>query len=345
MKHRKVKRKRRPAPSAVFAAVALGLLILAGAGLYRRALAPVSADTRTQLVYIPRSGVKELAELLKEKGLIRSVWAFRLLAQSSLALNPQKPPQAGYYDLSPSMAADEILARLCEGKVARRKITFPEGFTLAQMATRLQEVLNVPEQAFLAAAQGACVTRALPFKLPRGSLEGYLFPSTYIFNVGEKPGLIVSEMLATFNEQFVKPYQHEIASQKLSLHELVTIASLVEREAKKPQERALIAGVIMNRLQRGMKLQIDATVQYALGKHKRRLLYRDLKTASPYNTYKHAGLPPGPICNPGLDCLLAALRPARTEALYYVARGDGTHIFSRTYEEHVQAIKQIRGKK
>jgi UPF0755 protein len=339
------KRKRyvNPTSIAVTVATAVGLLLLVAVGLYRVALAPVSRDTRTQLVHVRSMGTAQLASLLKREHLIRSRVAFRLLAQSHVALRRSKGPQAGYYDLSPSMSSEEILARLCEGKVARRKVTFPEGFTLAQMAERLQDELDVPRAEFLAAARGTSLSRALDFRPPRGSLEGFLFPSTYSFNVGEKPALIVSEMVAALSERFVRPNQAAIRRQKLSVPELVTLASLVEREARVPQERALIAGVIMNRLAKGMRLQIDATVQYALGGHRSRLLYKDLKVDSPYNTYLHAGLPPGPICNPGLDCLEAALRPAKTDALFYVARRDGTHVFTRTYEEHLRAIKAVRG--
>jgi len=339
------KRKRYVNPTSVAVAVAsaVAVLVLVAVGLYRGGLAPVSRDTRTRLVHVKSMGNKQLASLLRREGLVRSATAFRLLAQANLALRKCPSPQAGYYDLSPSMSAEEILTRLCEGKVARRKVTFPEGFTVAQMAGRLEVALDIPRQDFVRAARGAQLTRALNFRPPRGKLEGYLFPSTYTFNVGEKPALIVSEMAAALNETFVRAYEGEIRRQKLTVPELVTLASLIEREARVPQERPLIAGVIMNRLAKDMRLQIDATVQYALGGHKARLLYKDLKVNSPYNTYLHAGLPPGPICNPGLDCLLAALRPAQTDKFFYVAKPDGTHVFSKTYEEHLRAIKRLRG--
>lgn len=334
-----------PTSIAVAVATAVGLLLLAGIGVYRLALRPVSQDTQTRLVHVSSMGTKQLAGLLKREGLVRNATAFRLLAQGNSALTKCKPPQAGYYDLSPSMSSEEILNRLCEGKVARRKVTFPEGFTVKDIAERLERDLSVPQRDFIAAARGAGVSRALDYKLPRGQLEGYLFPSTYTFGVGENPSLVVSEMVATLDEVFVKPNLAEIRGQKLSLHELVTVASLVEREARVAKERPLIAGVIMNRLAQHKRLQIDATVQYAQGQHKSRLLFRDLGIKSAYNTYLHEGLPPGPICNPGLDSLMAALRPARTTALFYVARADGsgTHIFTNTYEEHLKATRSARG--
>ena len=343
MPYRKRKQYINPTSIAVAVAIAVGVLLVLGLLLYQAELRPLSRDTQARLVHIESMGTKKLAKLLKNEGLIRNATAFRLLVQTTMALDKGKAPKAGYYDLSPSMSADEILTRLCEGKVAQRKLTFPEGFTVAQMADRVAGQLSIPTWESIGAARGTKVSRSLDYPLPRGLLEGYLFPSTYTFNVGEKPELIVSEMTAALDGVFVKPNQEEIRRGKLSVHELITVASLVEREARAGRERPLIAGVIMNRLAKGMRLQIDATVQYALGGHKTRLLYKDLKVNSPYNTYLHAGLPPGPICNPGRECLMAALRPAKTDALFYVARRDGTHVFTKTYEEHLQAIKRLRG--
>jgi UPF0755 protein len=345
MPRRQSRRKRYITPTSIAVAVAsaVGALLLVALGLYQVALRPVSRDTQTRLVHIQSMGTKKLAVRLKQEGLVRNATAFRLLVQTTMALQKCKPPQAGYYDLSPSMSSEEILTRLCEGKVARRKITFPEGFTVAQMAERVERDLDIPAREFLAAARGARVSRALDYPLPRGLLEGYLFPSTYSFDVGQKPALVVSELAAALDGVFVKPNLAEIRRGKLSVHELITLASLVEREARVGSERPLIAGVIVNRLGKKMRLQIDATVQYALPEHKSRLTYKDLKVKSPYNTYLHAGLPPGPICNPGLECLMAALRPAKTDKLFYVAKPDGTHVFTRTYEEHLQAIRRVRG--
>jgi len=331
-----------PTSIAVSVATAVGVLLLIAIALYRVELGPVSSDTRDRLVHVESMGTRPLARLLRQEGLVRSAFAFRLLTQSNMALGKCKRPQAGYYDLSPSMSSEEILARLCEGKVAQRRVTFPEGFTLAQIAERIERELSIPTADFLAAARGAAVSREVSFRLPGGLLEGYLFPSTYTFNVGEKPALVVSEMVAALNERFVRPSADGIRRQKLTVPQLVIIASLIEREARVAKDRPLIAGVIMNRLAKKMPLQIDATVQYALPEHKTRLTRTDTRVDSPYNTYRHKGLPPGAICSPGLDCLLAALRPAKTDALFYVARPDGTHIFTKTYEEHLQAIRRLR---
>lgn len=333
-----------PTSIAVSVATVVGLLILVGVAWMNAELRPVSSDTTEKLVRISQKGTKQLAVQLKGEGLIRNVTAFRLLVKTQMALGKCPAPKAGYYDLSPSMSSDAILDLLCAGKVAKRRVTFPEGFTVKQMSGRVAEKLDVPAAEFDRSARGAALQRALPFRLPRGSLEGYLFPTTYDLPVGEKASFIVSEMVATFNEVFYKPNQAAIAGSKLKLRDLVTLASLVEREARVPKERPVIAGVLMNRLNKGMRLQCDATVQYALGNHKARLTYADLKVDSPYNTYLHAGLPPGAICNPGLDCLMAALRPASVPYLFYVARPNGTHVFTETYAQHLAAIKQVRGR-
>lgn len=333
-----------PTSIAVSVATAVGLLILLGVGVMNAQLRPVSTDTTGKLVQIPQKGTKQLAALLKHERLIRSVTAFRLLAKTQMALGKCSAPKAGYYDLSPSMSSDAILDLICAGKVAKRKVTFPEGFTVKQMAERVEERLQLPAAEFEREARGSAVDRALPFSLPRGSLEGYLFPTTYDLPVGEKPAFVVSEMVASFNEFFYKPNQAAIEASKLKLKDIVTLASLVEREARVPKERPIIAGVLMNRLNKGMRLQCDATIQYALPDHRARLTYADLKVDSPYNTYLHAGLPPGAICNPGLDCLMAALKPASVPYLFYVARPNGTHVFTTTYEQHLGAIKQVRGR-
>lgn len=332
-----------PTSIAVVVACTVAALVLGIVAWFQSALRPVSSDPATKLVVIKPGNIKDVARALESSGVVRHATAFRLMAKTRMALEGEHP-KAGAYDLSPSMSAEEVWQQICAGRVAKRKVTFPEGFTVAQMAERLQVHLQLPTADFLAAAHGSRVKDSLGFRLPPGLLEGYLFPSTYEFPVRGDADQIVGTMLTTFRTVFAERYAEEISRRKLSLHEIVTLASLVEREARKPAERALIAGVLQNRLDRGMRLQCDATVQYALGGHRSRLLYRDLKVNSPYNTYLHAGLPPGPICNPGLACLEAALHPAKTDKLFYVARADGSHVFTRTYEEHQQAIRQLRGR-
>jgi len=226
-------------------------------------------------------------------------------------------------------------------------VTIPEGFTIAQIAQRLAQVGLDEEQRLRTAATAPAIEKALQLELPDGlrSAEGYLFPETYNFALGTTADQVVARMVEEFETRFVKgPWQAVPAEARWgSLHEVVTLASLVEEEAQIESERPLIAGVLRNRLQRGMRLECDATVLYALGEHRARLTRKDLQVDSPYNTYRHTGLPPGPIYNPGLACLQAALTPAQTEYLFYAARGDAGHISSRTYEQHLAAIGTVRG--
>lgn len=324
-------------------AVIVSVLAVAGAlSWYRAGLAPVSTSGNPVIVFIPPgTGVAEIGAILSTAGLLRNERAFRVML---MVTGLGTKLQAGHYELAPTMSAREIAERLASGDVASFRVTIPEGFTLAQIADRMAKQGDLDREEFLAAATGSALVGEVALPLPSGALEGYLFPETYEFRYDDPPRAMVARMVRELDRRFVTPNRDAIAKRGLSLHEIITLASLVEREARVDSERPLIAGVIQNRLERGMRLQIDATVQYALPKHKPRLTYEDLKVDSPYNTYLYAGLPPGPIASPGLPSLLAALRPARTDALFYVARPDGTHVFTRTYEEHLRAIQSIRGR-
>jgi len=320
----------------------LGVAVGVGVSWYGEMLRPVAPSGDARVVHIVEgSGSAGIAELLESEGLIRDARAFRVM----LGLTGLRDRlRAGHYELAPTMSARAIAEKIASGEIATRRITIPEGLRLEQIAARLAEAELVASAGeFLAAAVPATVADAVKMPLPQGTLEGYLFPETYDFTYDDGPGAIVVRMVRELHSRFVAPDREAIAARGLSLHEIITLASLVEREAKVDRERALIAGVIQNRLDRGMRLQIDATVQYALPEHKPRLTYEDLRVQSPYNTYLHAGLPPGPIAAPGLASLRAALHPSQTDALFYVARPDGTHVFTRTYEEHLRAIDQIRG--
>lgn len=275
-----------------------------------------------------------VASALKSQRLIRSATLFRILARLR---GEDKDFKAGVHLLKSSLSTPQVMSSLAVGDrlVGDVVLTIPEGYTLVQIAQSLQSSGVTSEQGFLEAAKSANVpTGAVSFPLPQGSLEGYLFPDTYFLQPDSKPEAAVAKMLANFERKVYVPLKTEFASSSLSFNEVVILASMVEREAKLPRERPLIAGVYINRLRKGMKLDCDATIQYALGHHKARLLYSDLTVDSPYNTYVHPGLPPGPICNPGLDSVRAALQPLQSDYLYYVARPDGSHTFSRTMSEH-----------
>ncbi|HZO87952.1 MAG TPA: endolytic transglycosylase MltG [Chthonomonadaceae bacterium] len=323
----------------------LGLLVaaaLAVAGLLPL-FRPISTTPHPREVRIP-SGVTvaRIGQLLERRGVIRSALAFDWYVRWRGVGDRLK---AGRYELSGDMTLDQIISALQTGGMEDRiKVTIPEGYTLKQIAEALEAKGIADARAFLKQAtdpEGIAECSA-DFPLPRRSLEGYLFPDTYAFPPHTPPVHILNTMLLNFSRRFVRPYQQEIASSGRSLHAIVTEASLIEREARVPEDRARIAGVLENRLKQGMRLEVDATVLYALGHHKDQVLYKDLQVNSPYNTYRHTGLPPGPIANPGLEALRAALHPEKNDFLYYVARPNGQHIFTRSLVEHEAAKRQAR---
>ncbi len=323
--------------------VVLAVLGLA-ASFVSQQLAPVSAQERPMEVLVPRgASVARVGRILEGKGLIRNATAFRLAARARGGWNVK----AGIYTLSPSLSTGEVLDRLEKGAPEELvRLTFPEGFTLEQVAERAARLKDVRAEEFqrLASAQGSAFTASFR---PPANLEGYLFPDTYDFRPGATERDVIETMLETFDEKVVRALSTELqasAQRGYDLSKVMILASLIEREARVKSEQARIASVLYNRLKIGMPLQIDATVQYVIG-HRERLLYRDLEVDSPYNTYKVRGLPPGPICNPGLDAIRAAMNPEDTEFLYYTARPDGSHTFTRTHEEHIRATQDARAER
>jgi len=212
------------------------------------------------------------------------------------------------------------------------KITFPEGWTAKQMAAHLQSKnITDPEQFLQIVASE--------------HHEGFLFPDTYFFQQSIPARDVVDRLVRRFHEVAPNDLEQQAKALHLSYNQLVTLASLVEKEARAPQERPIIAGVFLNRLRKHWRLESCATVEYALGDWKAQLTYKDLDVVSPYNTYRHFGLPPGPICNPGLAALQAAAHPAKTEMMFFVADGSGTHRFSQYYDQHLAVQKEIHKKK
>lgn len=311
-------------------AAALAVLLAVGAW----AALEYPQNPAKRITIDPGWSTARIAEHLEAEGLVRDAVYFRWRAAGQSL-------KAGTYDIPANISVGELVALLAEGRTVRDwvTVTIPEGWTLEQMADRVAELGIADRAAFFQALAMAKPPAGVEEKLPPGNrrLEGYLYPDTYRLQKGDGANELIALMRRRFDE-----VAKELAIPPQRLHEVVTIASMVEREAKRPEERRRIAGVIYNRLKKGMKLQIDATVQYALGKHKERLLYEDLKVDSPYNTYRYPGLPPGPIAAPGRGALEAALHPERHDFYYYVARPDGSHVFSKTYEEHLRRIREIR---
>jgi UPF0755 protein len=280
-----------------------------------------------------------IAERLEEKGLVRHRYAFVFMAR---LLGESNHMKAGEYELQPSMPLVQIIDKLARGDATAVWFTVPEGYTVDQVADTLAELGMVDRRRFLKFAEFGGARFDAGLKIPRRSLEGYLFPDSYKFKKGVSERTIAAGMLHNFHSKVVEDLGEDVRASSLPLDKIVTLASLIEREARVPEDRPLIAAVIYNRMKRHMLLQIDASVLYALGHHKERVLLADLKVDSPYNTYKYPGLPPGPICSPGLASIRAALRPARADYLYYVARTDGSHIFSTTLAEHNAAVRRAR---
>jgi len=282
----------------------------------------------------------QVARDLEARGMIRSALAFKLLARYRKL---DGSVQVGEYELSAALAPGEILTRIVEGRVVTYEVVIPEGLTAAQIAPRIEaaELVNAAE--FLAFAQDPASTGSLGVE--GATLEGYLFPETYRL----PRGLGVREVAKVLVDQFLEVWREiepEARRQELSMLEVVTLASIVEKETAAPEERPLIASVFRNRLKRGMRLETDPTVIYGIPDFDGNLRRRDLENAAnPYNTYLIPGLPPGPIANPGADALRAVVDSAESDYLFFVSRNDGTHVFSKTYAEHVRAVDQYQRKR
>jgi len=281
-------------------------------------------------VIVPRgSSFADVAAVLRDKHVLAHPLAFRLLARLR---HVDADVKAGEYRFPAHQSSDEVLRRLVRGEQFAVWVTIPEGYTAHQIAQTLADRDLGSETAFADTFlhDGGIVldgTRT-------ANLEGYLFPSTYLIPIDDKP----AQTAAIFVGQFLSELPRDAAQRARALHltvpQVVTVASLVEREGKADDERPLIASVIYNRLRLGMPLEIDASIEYVFPEHHDVITKRDLEIDSPYNTYRHTGLPPTPIANPGKPSLDAAFRPARSDYLYYVAKGDGRHAFAKTLEEH-----------
>ncbi|BCJ86292.1 endolytic transglycosylase MltG [Effusibacillus dendaii] len=303
---------------------------------------PPASDGRVVSVEIKQgSTTAEIANLLEQKGLVKSSFLFRL----AVLLNGQAASlQAGTYEISRGSSMTEIADIIGKGKTRSDivKFTIPEGYTVEQIADVLSKNGLVDRQRFLQEADNGTFSQEFLKSEPQNTgirhrLEGYLYPDTYEIKKGTAEHDILNMMLNQFDQVVDEQMRQQFQANGLSLHQAVTLASLVEREARVAKERPIIAGVIYNRLRHNppMLLQIDAAVQYAVGQ-KAELTYQDLQVNSPYNTYKREGLPPGPIACPGKDSLLAVAEPDHNEFLYYVTKKDGSgeHYFGKTLEEH-----------
>lgn len=280
----------------------------------------------------------QVADSLAERGLISSPLLFRVLAR---VRGDDRAVRAGTYRFSPDVGQREILDDLRSGRIVYVSMTVPEGFTLPRIAGRLSDVVGVETDSVRAFLEDP--SRVEELGVPGPTLEGYLFPETYLFAPGVSLERAVEAMVRKYRGVWEERAERAEAMD-MSEREVMTLASIVEAEARKAEEKPRIAGVFLNRLDIGYPLQADPTVLYALGEHRDRLLYAaiDSVAGNPYNTYTEPGLPPGPIGAPGAAAIDAVLEPEEHDYLYFVARPDGTHEFNRTLEEHNRSRARLR---
>ncbi|MEW5767830.1 MAG: endolytic transglycosylase MltG [bacterium] len=315
--------------------VAVFLLILLLVVLFWPTLLTPRRPYISQTVFIPPgSGVRQIASILKSYRIIDYPLYFTLTAKLKGVENSLK---AGEYRFNNRMSTKELLDQLKKGETITSSFTIPEGYNLREIAGRLQDEGFASSKRFLSLCYDRDFISSLGLNVE--SLEGYLFPDTYQAVRGTSEEEIIRAMFNRFQE-ITDPFRGKIKKMDISLHSIIILASLIEKEVQKEEERPLVSAVFYNRLKQGMPLESCATVLYALGYHKYLLTYDDLKIKSPYNTYLHPGLPPGPICSPGRTSIKAALNPAPVPYLYFVAQQNGNHQFSETYIQHQRAKRK-----
>ena len=323
------------------ALVLSAVLSLVGAALPLGALWYLNQPTYeypARRIHIPQgASARWIGQLLERENLIHNAHVFALIVRLK-GLGHRL--EAGTYQLDGTGTTTATAQALLKAPIQTRPALISEGLNRHQIASELQAAGVADSARFIAATEDPRLIRQLG--LTAATLEGYLFPETYFFDLNADERAIASLMVGQFHRVFADSLHQRLKEQGLSLHQAVTLASIVEREAVAVEEQPIISGVFQRRLKLNRRLESCATINYALGTTKKRLTYADLKVDSPFNTYRHHGLPPGPISNPGRTALLAVLYPAKTEYLYFVARGDGTHIFSRTNREHERAKRRVK---
>ncbi|MDP3093389.1 MAG: endolytic transglycosylase MltG [bacterium] len=335
----------------------LVLAILIGTWLEMN-LAYDNASTEEKLFSVEEGqGLFAIAKNLKKENLVRQEWFFDIVV---FLEGGARKLQAGDYRFSQAMTPREMAKKIISGDIARQTITIPEGWNMREIGQYLELTGLMPAADFIRAADEDFSKEFLFLadKPKTASLEGYLFPDTYELKIGEETNILVRKMLVNFDEKLTPEIRSKIKSQGKTIFDIVTIASLLEEEVKTLEDKKIVSGILWKRLKTGMRLQVDATIVYALGalapgptrsgiralgKSPGKLTYDDLKTDSFYNTYRYAGLPPGPIANPGLESIKAAIYPKQSSYWYYLSAPDGTTYFSQTLEEHnLNKVKYLK---
>jgi len=300
-----------------------------------------TAKSSSSILIAPGTGARAVASLLEREGIVSKAHLFYWYARMRRTADKMK---AGEYRFPAAVTPSLVLDTLVRGKVVLHKVTIPEGANLEDVARIVAKTGLADADEILELAHDKHVMRSLDV-LEATSLEGYLFPETYLFRRSDRPRDVLRRMVLEFWRRFSPDRQAKAREMGFTVHQAVTLASMVEKEAMIDAERPIIAGVFLNRLRRQMPLQSDPTAVYDLKDFSGPILRSHLERESPYNTYIHKGLPPGPICNPGEKSLRAVLDPKKVPYLYFVSNNDGSHTFSATYDEHLQAVARFRSLK
>ncbi|MGQ0766184.1 MAG: endolytic transglycosylase MltG [Gemmatimonadota bacterium] len=297
----------------------------------------VAAGERVRVVIPPGASLRTAAESLAARDVISfprlfSFWGSRTGRDRAI--------RAGTYEFTGSQGWSDVLDALVGGRGLLHMVTIPEGWSIARIVPHLAKQIEVPAESVAVAVRDTALLRELDIPVP--IVEGYLFPDTYAFSPGTTARQAIRLMVDRFLVVWKPQWSERGRAMAMTRHDLVTLASIIETEARLAEERPVISAVYHNRLKARMRLQADPTVQYALGEHVERVLYRHLEVDSRYNTYRYAGLPPGPIASPGAPSIDAAANPASVPFLYFVAHPDGHHEFRRTFREHAEAVRTVR---
>lgn len=293
--------------------------------------------SETKIIQIKKGDtLEEIAQKLEREGLIKKAHFFTLY--NFISCNTPRL-KAGYYLFSPSMTIPEIVAKIVRGEVIKDKITIIEGWNTKEVANHFETKNICQKEDFfrIISKDFSSEFEFLRDKPKNQNLEGYLFPDTYEIIYGEEPENLIKRILKNFDKKITQEMRKEIKNQRKTIFEIVTMASLLEKEVKTIEEKKIVSGILWKRLENKIPLQVDATINYITGKRTTKISIEETKIDNPYNTYLYLGLPPGPICNPGLDSLTAAIHPQESDYWYYLTAPEGTTIFSKTYQEHLIA--------
>ena len=319
----------------IYLAIPIAMAIASYFAADRYYFSPLDPTNTTASIFevIPNKSFRDVATDLEVKNFVRSRLAIRLLAKYQ---KKDKLVMAGEYEFSPAMSPQEILDSMVEGKMVLRSITIKEGATIKEIGPLLEDAGVTTRELFYAALNDPNLRESL--KVPADSFEGYLFPETYRIQRNTPPDKIIRTLKTQLEDRWFDMWDIRLVQLQMTRHQVLTLASIIEKESGNADEQPTISSVFHNRLKTGMRLQSDPTVIYGIPDFNGNITKADLQRPTPYNTYVISGLPPGPIANPGITAIKAALFPAETEYLFFVGNGKGRHIFSKTLEQHNQAV-------